>query len=280
VDSNNLKNGSADVSEKRLSEEARSSGTPSFVEKIIAEVAGTFVLILVGCGAVSNTKYTASLMGLGQTATLWGFAVYLAAFTCGNISGGHFNPAVTLAFAMVRPKEFSRSLVIPYFIAQVTGTFLAGSVNYYFYSYPIAEFELSNGFVRNESGHSFSGAFGCYWSDFVVDSTHALMIEVIATAMLTFIIFSLTNKANNLPEGGLVTLLVGGGVYAIIALTGSLSGAGINPARDLGGRLFTFFAGWGSYGFEGAWVYSVGPFFGGLLGASIADGILYRQVRI
>jgi len=247
---------------------------PSLGQKLIAEIFGTFILVWFGCGAVMNTKYTGAMVGLGQPAMTWVLGGSLAIYTCGSISGGHLNPAVSLAFALVRPAVFPVTHFIPYLIAQVIGAFGAAAANYYIYFKAIEAFEAENGFVRNESGYSFGGAFGCYWSGFVSSPTHALAMEIVGTAMLTFVVFSITNKSNNVP-GYLVPALVGVAIGSIIAIIGSLSGGAINPARDVGPRLFTyFFGGWDDYALSGAWVYSAGPFIGGPLGAVIADGIV------
>jgi len=246
-------------------------------QKLIAEVTGTFILVFFGCGAVMQTKYTEAMVGLGQPAMIWVFGGALAVYTCGNISGGHLNPAVSLAFSLVRPKDFPMSDLIPYAIAQTLGAFIAAAVNYGIFSEAIKAYEETNGFIRNETGYSFGGAFGCYWSDIVRDETHALIMEVMGTAMLTFTVFSITHPSNNVP-GSIVPVLVGVAIGSIIAIIGSLSGGAINPARDVGPRLFTLLAGWDQYGFEGLWVYSVGPFIGGPLGAMLADGIVRQNM--
>jgi len=248
-------------------------GTRGLGQKLLAEVVGTFILVWFGCGAVMQTKYTESMVGLGQPAMTWVFGGALAIYTCGNVSGGHLNPAVSLAFAIVRPSDFPFSDLIPYAIAQTLGAFGAAAVNYGIYSEAIKEYEATNGFVRNETGHSYGGAFGCYWSDYVKDENQAVAMEIAGTALLTFVVFSITNKSNNVP-GHYVPALVGIAIGSIIAIIGSLSGGAINPARDIGPRLFTYFVGWNEYGFEGLWVYSAGPFIGGPLGAIIADSIV------
>jgi len=243
-------------------------------QKMISEVMGTFVLVLFGCGAVCNTKYTHAMSGLGQTTMTWALGGSLAIYTCGTKSGGHLNPAVSLAFALVRPKEFPMQHFFPYAIAQVIGAFAAAAVNFYLFSEAISSFEAESGFIRDTNGHSFGGAFGCYWSQFVATGTQALLTEIVGTAMLTFVVFSITNKANNVPTS-FVPALVGIAIGSIIAVTGSLSGGAINPARDVGPRFFTLIAGWGTYGFEGTWVYVVGPFIGGPIGALISDFLLH-----
>lgn len=247
-------------------------------QRLIAEATGTFVLVFFGCGAVMQSKYTGAMVGLGQPAMTWVLGGVLAVYTCGSISGGHLNPAVSLAFTLARPKDFPFADLLPYAIAQTFGAFVAAAVNYGIFSESIKAYEEANGFIRDESGYSFAGAFGCYWSgDFVRDETHAVLMEVMGTAMLTFTVFSITHPSNNVP-GAIVPVLVGVAIGSIIAIIGSLSGGAINPARDVGPRLFTLLFGWGQYGFEGTWVYSVGPFIGGPLGAMLADGVVRQNM--
>jgi len=114
--------------------------------------------------------------------------------------------------------------------------------------------------------------------DLVASETQAVAMEVMGTAMLTFVVFSITHPKNNVP-GYLVPALVGVAIGSIIAIIGSLSGGAINPARDLGPRLYTvYLGGWGPYAYEGLWVYMVGPFVGGPLGAILADGVVYSNM--
>lgn len=248
---------------------------PEFIipQKLLAEVLGTFVLVWFGCGAVMQGKYTGAMTGLGQVTMTWVLGGALAVYTCGNISGGHLNPAVSLAFAIVRPGEFHIAMVIPYAFSQIAGAFFAAALNYYLFSAAILEFEEANKFSRNENGFSFAGAFGCYWSEYMTTTTQAVICELVGTAMLTFVVFSITHPTNNVP-GSLVPALVGVAIGSIIAIIGSLSGGGINPARDIGPRILTAFMGWGMYGFEGWWVYTLGPVIGGPLGAMVADSVL------
>jgi len=257
-----------------MSDAKEAPAGPTLSQKIIAEIVGTFILVWFGCGAVMNTKYTGAMVGLGQPAMTWVLGGALAVYTCGSISGGHLNPAVSLAFALVRPKDFPFADLVPYAIAQTVGAFAAAAVNYGIYSEAIKQYEENEGFIRTESGHSYGGAFGCYWSGLVSSETQAVAMEVMGTAMLTFVVFSITHPKNNVP-GSLVPALVGVAIGSIIAIIGSLSGGAINPARDLGPRIFTvYMGGWGAYAWEGLWVYMAGPFIGGPLGAIVADGLV------
>lgn len=220
-----------------------------------------------------QSKYTGAMTGLGQVTMTWVLGGALAVYTCGNISGGHLNPAVSLAFSIVRPSEFHIGLVIPYAFSQGLGAFGAAALNYYLFKDAILEYEDANKFTRGENGFTFGGAFGCYWSSYMKSETQAVISEVAGTAMLTFVVFSITHPSNNVP-GSLVPALVGAAIGSIIAIIGSLSGGGINPARDLGPRVLTSLVGWGIYSFEGWWVYTLGPCIGGPLGAMLADGVL------
>jgi len=254
----------------KMPEKGVSPPEPTVGKKLFAELLGTFVLVWFGCGAVMNAKYTGAMVGLGQVTMTWVLGGALAVYTCGSISGGHLNPAVSLAFALVRPADFPIYMLIPYAMAQIIGAFCASAVNYYLFSDAIIKFEMANEFVRDTSGRSYANAFGCYWSENVENANHAFVMELLGTAMLTFTVFTVTNKSNNVP-GYAVPAIVGIAIGSIIAIIGSMSGGAINPARDIGPRLFTLISGWGTYSLEMMWPYSAGPFAGGLIGAILAD---------
>ena len=96
-----------------------SDGNPSLVKKCLAEFVGTYLLVLIGCGAVHAAVLTGAQSGLWQVAIVWGIAIMLASYTVGAISGAHINPAITLAFAVWG--GFSSRSVLPYIIAQLGG---------------------------------------------------------------------------------------------------------------------------------------------------------------
>eukprot|EP00586_Coscinodiscus_wailesii_P015363 CAMPEP_0172520326 /NCGR_PEP_ID=MMETSP1066-20121228/291934_1 /TAXON_ID=671091 /ORGANISM="Coscinodiscus wailesii, Strain CCMP2513" /LENGTH=387 /DNA_ID=CAMNT_0013303067 /DNA_START=122 /DNA_END=1285 /DNA_ORIENTATION=- len=245
---------------------------PSMARRLIAEIIGTFTLVFFGCGSVCALVYTEALVGVGQATTIWTLGASLAIYSAGSISGGHLNPAVSLAFAVVRPKNFSMRHLLPYWFAQLFGAFLAGGLNYGLFFVAIAQYEKKLGIVRGQDSILSAVGFGTYWSTSVSGGPHAMLIEMFGTAMLTFAIFAATNKKNNVPAAA-VPALVGVAIGSIIAIIGSLSGGAINPARDLGPRLITAMAGWGKDSFVGVWVYMLGPFLGGPLGALLADNM-------
>jgi glycerol uptake facilitator protein len=108
----------------------------------------------------------------------------------------------------------------------------------------------------------------------VAGSLHAIFIEAFGTAFLTFVIFAVTNPKNNVPASAMAPL-VGTAIGMMVALLGFLTGAGINPARDLGPRIVTSLAGWGAAAFTDVWVYLIGPLIGGPIGAYLADRVVH-----
>ena len=90
---------------------------PSLARLCLAEFVGTYLLVLLGCGAVHASVLTGAQSGLWQVAIVWGIAIMLAIYTVGAISGAHINPAMTLAFAVWG--GFSWRLVLPYVVAQI-----------------------------------------------------------------------------------------------------------------------------------------------------------------
>src|SRR5215216_1317762 len=93
---------------------------------LVGEALGTFLMVLIGTGSVACAVLTGALQGLWQVAVVWGCGVAIAIYTSAALSGAHLNPAVTAAFALLRPARFSRSRVLPYVAAQLAGATIAG----------------------------------------------------------------------------------------------------------------------------------------------------------
>src|SRR3954465_8721152 len=90
----------------------------------VGEVVGTFLLVLFGTGSVACAVLTGALQGLWQVAVVWGFGVTIAIYSSAALSGAHLNPAVSLAFAVLRPHSFPRQRLLPYCLAQLGGAVL------------------------------------------------------------------------------------------------------------------------------------------------------------
>lgn len=249
---------------------------PSELSKFIAEIIGTTTLVQIGCGGLCAATYLDQACGYWQTAALWILGGMIGLYASGSTSGGHLNPAVSLSFALVRPNDFSMRDMGIYWLAQIIGGVLAGILNMIIFFRAIGNFEKNEGIVRGDpdSIHSLVG-FGDYWSDGVANSFHAFAIEAIGTAFLCFVVFAITHPKSKVP-GSAVAPLVGCAIGCMVALLGALTGAGINPARDMGPRLVTRVMGWGPASMTGWLPYLVGPLVGGPIGASIAEYVLFK----
>ncbi|MBM3959963.1 MAG: aquaporin family protein [SAR202 cluster bacterium] len=257
----------------------------------LGEALGTYLLVLFGTGAVAASVYSGAQVGLWQVAAVWGFGVSIAIYVTAAISGAHLNPAVTLAFAIFRGRDFPFSLVLPYWAAQLAGAVLAGLTIFWTYGVLIERFEAERSIVRGESGSELSAmGFGEYFpnpalfgtgapAEELVSPLQAAAVEGFGTAILVIVIFAITDRRNFAGPGNrLGPFFIGFTLAVLISLFAPLTQAGWNPARDFGPRIVAYFAGWGDIAIPGPrsgfWVYIIGPLAGGLIGAIFYDRVV------
>lgn len=239
------------------------------IGELIAEAVAVFIIIAFGDSVAAMyslydpSPYKQAYWGV---CIAWGLAVTIAIYTTGSISGCHANPAVTLALAVFR--KFSWVKVIPYCIAQVIGA-IAGAIIVYVLFYPVIDHFNEVSHLTRAGG----GAAGVFFTHpgLAVSPMHAFSDQIILTAFLIFGIFAVTEHFNEqAPGANMGALMIGFIVAAIGASMGNLEAWAINPARDLGPRVFCFFTGWGSSAFPSPgnywWVPIVGPLIGGVVG--------------
>src|SRR5438067_8703771 len=119
---------------------------------LVGEILGTFLMVIIGTGSVACAVLTGALQGLWQVAVVWGAGVAIAVYTSAALSGAHLNPAVTAAFALLRPARFPRSRVLPYVAAQLAGATLAALVVWAAFAPFLVRFEAKEGLVRGAPG--------------------------------------------------------------------------------------------------------------------------------
>jgi glycerol uptake facilitator len=281
----------------------------------LAEFFGTFILIVFGDGVVAVV--VAALPGSGRTASPttiwaptnwlvitfgWAFAVCMAVYVAGGVSGAHINPAVTLALAVRR--KFPWASTGPYIIAQVVGAFVGAALVFLLFHNAIDAFDLASKSPRSggQSNTTFS-IFATFPAPYYHGSNWwPLVDEIVLTAFLLIFVVAITDSRNQLPGANLPPLLVGFAVFAVGTSLGPQTGYGINPARDFGPRLFAYFAGWGKVALPGTyqgtgpglygsmahwtayfWIPIVGPFIGGVIGVLLYDffigDVLHARVK-
>jgi glycerol uptake facilitator protein len=240
--------------------------------ELIAEAVAIFIIIAIGDSVAAMfflydpSPYAQAYWGV---CIAWGLAVTIAIYVTGNISGCHANPAVTLALWLYR--QFPASKVIPYWIAQVVGAFLGAVVVYMLFHPVIDHYNTIHHLTRGTAGGMPTAGVFFTHPGLAITPLHALLDQIILTAFLIFGIFAVTEAYNEMaPQANSGALIIGLIVAAIGASMGYLEAWAINPARDLGPRIFCFLAGWGSQAFPAPgnywWVPIVGPLIGGAVG--------------
>lgn len=253
--------------------------SPSLKAAITGEFLGTALLVLLGDGVVGSVVLLEKEADWIVITTGWGLAVALAVYLSGRLSGGHINPAVTLALAA--RGDFPWRRVPLYWVAQVAGAFAAALLVYVDYAEAFRAFEDRHGIIRGQmvdgrlDGPAAGGlgvfatvpAFGVAWRNFYS--------EALGTAVLLIGVRALSDRRNAAFRGYFEPLLNGLLVFAIGLSLGGLTGYAINPARDLGPRFAADLLGWGPSVFQTHdgyyWIPIVGPLVGGVVGIFVYD---------
>ena len=240
-----------------------------------AEFLGTAVLIAFGVGVVAQVVLSGGANGSYLAINLgWGLGVTLGVLVAGGVSGAHLNPAVTVALAVHRGLPWGKVPI--YAAAQLAGAFAGAALVYVTYREALTAFDGGARIVLGERGTA--GIFATYPQPFL-SLAGGLVDQIVGTALLMIGVFAIVDTKADVP-GWMRAVLVGALVVAIGVAFGFNAGYAINPARDLGPRLFTAVAGWGSAVFAAGngwwWVPIVGPIVGAVLGGLIYDLCISR----
>ncbi|WP_282151478.1 aquaporin Z [Ruegeria atlantica] len=218
--------------------------------KLMAEFFGTFWLVLGGCGSAVLAAGVADV-GIGWlgVAFAFGLTVLTMAYAVGHISGGHFNPAVSLGLMI--GGRFPAKDLIPYWIAQVVGAIAAAAVLYLIVS-GAPGFESVGGFASNGYGEASPEGYSLM---------SALVIEIVMTAFFIIIILGATSSG---APAGFGPIAIGLGLTLIHLISIPVTNTSVNPARSTGVALFADAPALGQL-----WLFWVAPLIGGAIGALI-----------
>jgi len=258
------------------------SQQPSLSSQCLAEFLGTALLIFFGTGCVAALKVAGASFGLWEISIIWGVGVSMAIYLSAGISGAHLNPAVSIALCLFTDFEKHK---LPFYIScQIAGAFCGALLVYGLYSNLFFDFEQSRHMIRGtQASLELASVFSTYPHP-ALSTGQAFLVETIITAILMGVIMSLTDDNNGLPRGPLAPLLIGLLIAVIGSSMGPLTGFAMNPARDFGPKLMTFFAGWGEISLTGArdipyfLVPVFAPIVGACLGAAAYRGLIARHL--
>ncbi len=219
-------------------------------KKTTAEFFGTFWLVFGGCGsAVISAAFPGLGIGFVGVSLAFGLTVVTMAYAVGHISGGHFNPAISIG--LWAGKRFEAKNLLPYIAAQVLGAIFAGLILYLIASGKEG-FSTSGGFASNGYGEHSPGGYSLL---------SALIAEIVLTAMFLIVIMGATDKK---APAGFGPLAIGLALTLIHLISIPVTNTSVNPARSTGVALFA-----GGWAIGQLWLFWLAPIAGGIIGAVI-----------
>lgn len=228
------------------------------MQKFVAEFFGTFVLVLGGCGsAVLAAAFPLLGIGFAGVALAFGLTVLVMAFAVGHISGGHFNPAVTVGVMI--GGRFPASLVVPYIVSQLLGAIAAAAVLYLIASGK-ADFDVAaSGFAANGYGEHSPGGFNLL---------SGMISETVLSAVFLVVIMGATDKR---APAGFAPIAIGLALTLIHLVSIPVTNTSVNPARSTGVALFQ-----GGWALSQLWMFWLMPIIGGAIGGAIYRFLLEK----
>lgn len=222
-------------------------------KRLFAEFFGTFWLVFGGCGsAVLAAAFPQLGIGFAGVALAFGLTVVTMAYAVGHISGGHFNPAVTMG--LFAGGRFPAKEVIPYVVAQVIGGIAAAAVLYLVASGKAGFDATASGFASNGFGEHSPGGYSLQ---------AAIVIELVLTAFFLIVIHGATDKR---APAGFAPLAIGLALTLIHLISIPVTNTSVNPARSTAVAIFQ-----GTWALQQLWVFWLVPLIGGVIG-----GLIYR----
>ena len=223
------------------------------MNKYVAELIGTFWLVLGGCGsAVLAAAFPDVGIGLLGVSLAFGLTVLTMAYTIGHISGCHLNPAISIGLFV--GGRFSAGDLVPYIIAQVVGAIAAAGTLYFIASGNGADLGgfAANGFAEHSPGGYSLGA--------------VIVTEIVMTAFFLFVIMGVTEKR---APAGFAGIAIGLCLTLIHLISIPVSNTSVNPARSLSQAIFAD----GGWALSQVWVFWLAPIAGAIIGVLIYNFI-------
>jgi glycerol uptake facilitator protein len=241
------------------------TSSPTLSQKLTAEVIGTAILVFIGAGSVPLTVFLTgnNPFGSAELSTIsfaFAFAIFAAVYSVGHISGCHINPAISIALAATKKIDWSTAAA--YIGAQLVGAVLGAVLTLVL-------------LIGNNPATLGLGSVG--YNAATSGMLVAVAAEAIGTAVLVFTVFG--SAVDGRAPAGFAGLIIGFIVYGIIILVGPITGAALNPARQVGPLLVEGLIGYVKFSehLGQLAVYLVGPIAGGLVGAFLYEFVGHHR---
>ena len=241
------------------------TSSPTLSQKLTAEVIGTAILVFIGAGSVPLTVFLTgnNPFGSAELSTIsfaFAFAIFAAVYSVGHISGCHINPAVTIALAATKKVDWSTAAA--YIGAQLIGAVVGA---------------LLTLVVLSGNNPATLGLGSVGYNAATSGVLVAVAAEAIGTAVLVFTVFG--SAVDGRAPAGFAGIIIGFIVYGIIILVGPITGAALNPARQVGPLLVEGVIGYTRFAdhLSQLFVYLVGPIVGGLVGAFLYEYVGHHR---
>ena len=220
-------------------------------KKYVAEFIGTMVLVAVACG-VAAVVGCADAAGKLITSVAFGLVIVAMAYSIGNVSGCHINPAVSIAMLITKKLGFKD------FIGYVISQCLGATVGAFIVALFAGGFSNIGGCVNGTA--TLDAMYGTTWG-----MVAAIAVEVILTFIFVIAIMGVTSKSEN---GAVAGIVIGGALTLVHLIGTSLTGTSVNPARSLGPAIVQAIGG-DMGGLKAVWIFIVAPLVGGALAAIV-----------
>jgi aquaporin Z len=223
---------------------------PPIRTRLLAEAVGTFGFFFIGFSGIAASVNLPDSIGRAGVSAGFGLGLGLMIGAFGQISGGHLNPAVTLGLAVGRRFPFAE--VIPYWVAQLVGGFIAVLASVLLYTN-----DIKNALVNAPA-------------DGVAD-WRAMLIEAVAVFLFVSVIITVVTDNSAAWKGVMAPALIGGFIFTAALTMGPTSGGSFNPARSIDPAIYA-----GEFG--NVWIYVVGGLLGGAVAGVVAMALRHEKV--
>jgi len=253
------------------------------LKQCFVEFIGTGLIIFFGVNSFAISKLTNFHLNYYQISFIWGLGVSIAMYFSFSISGAHLNPAITIFLWL--SSQFNKKKVIPYIISQISGTFFFSIIIYFIYYDSLNLLEHKYNIIRGTKESLKLASIFCFFPNDNFNFISDFILEIFFCTIFIIILMKINEKNIFFPSYNFVNpIFIGILIMIINLLSSSYNNITLNPARDLGPRIFLSLIGWGKLAFTGGnnnlfYPYFLIPTFAPILGINFGGWIYIIYIK-